>query len=72
MVSGLSAAPDRELGAFDQLLVSPLEPGEIIFAKTAAAFVVGVADGTIMATVAVFFFRVPLTGSVMLLYALRG
>ena len=71
MVSGLSRAPERELGAFDQLLVSPLGPDEIIFGTTAAAFLVGVAEGTLMVTVAVFFFRIPLTGSVMLLYASR-
>ncbi len=69
MVSGLSVARERELGTFDQLLVSPLGPGEIIFGKTAAAFLVGMAVGTLMVTVAVFFFRIPLTGSVTLLYA---
>jgi drug efflux transport system permease protein len=69
MVTGLSVARERELGTFDQLLVSPLGPGEIILGKTAAAFLVGMAEGTLMVTVAVFFFHVPLTGSVALLYA---
>ena len=69
MVTGLSVARERELGTFDQLLVSPLGPGEIIVGKTAAAFVVGIGEGTLMVTVAVFVFHVPLTGSVALLYA---
>jgi ABC-2 type transport system permease protein len=69
MVTGLSVARERELGTFDQLLVSPLGPGEIILGKTAAAFLVGMAEGTLMVTVAVFFFHIPLTGSVALLYA---
>jgi len=69
MVTGLSVARERELGTFDQLLVSPLGPGEIILGKTAAAFLVGMAEGTLMVTVAVFFFHIPLTGSVPLLYA---
>src|SRR5271157_930751 len=69
MVTGLSVARERELGTFDQLFVSPLGPGEIVLGKTAAAFLVGMAEGTLMVTVAVFFFHVPLTGSVALLYA---
>ena len=69
MVTGLSVARERELGTFDQLLVSPLGPGEIVLGKTAAAFLVGMAEGTLMVTVAVSFFHVPLTGSVALLYA---
>jgi ABC-2 type transport system permease protein len=68
MVTGLSVARERELGTFDQLLVSPLSPGEIIFGKTAAAFLIGIAEGTLMLNVAVFLFRVPFTGSVLLLY----
>ena len=69
MVTSLSVARERELGTFEQLLVSPLSPGEIIFGKTATGFLVGIAEGTLMVTVAVFFFHIPLTGSVALLYA---
>ena len=69
MVTSLSVARERELGTFDQLLVTPLSPGEIILGKTAAGFLVGIAEGTLMVTVAVLFFRIPLTGSVALLYA---
>jgi ABC-2 type transport system permease protein len=69
MVTGLSVARERELGTFDQLLVSPLGPAETILGKTAAAFLVGIAEGTLMTSVAVFFFHIPLSGSVALLYA---
>ncbi len=69
MVTGLSVARERELGTFDQLLVSPLGPGEIVVGKTAAAFLIGIAEGTLMITVAVFYFHIPLTGSVALLYS---
>jgi ABC-2 type transport system permease protein len=69
MITGLSVARERELGTFEQLLVSPLSPGEIIVGKTVPAFLVGIGEGTLMVTMAVFFFRIPLTGSVGLLYA---
>jgi ABC-2 type transport system permease protein len=68
MVTGLSVARERELGTFDQLLVSPLSPGEIVLGKTSAAFLIGIAEGTLMVSVAVFLFRVPFTGSLILLY----
>jgi ABC-2 type transport system permease protein len=69
MITGLSVARERELGTFEQLLVSPLSPGEIVVGKTVPAFLIGLAEGTLMVTVAVLFFRIPLTGSVALLYA---
>jgi ABC-2 type transport system permease protein len=69
MVTALSVARERELGTFEQLLVSPLSPGEIVLGKTLPAFLIGLAEGTLMVLVATFFFRIPLTGSVALLYA---
>ncbi len=68
MVTALSVARERELGTFDQLLVSPLEPLEIIAGKTAPALIIGLAEGTVMLLVGVFVFRVPFQGSVALLY----
>jgi ABC-2 type transport system permease protein len=68
MITGLSIARERELGTFEQLLVSPLSPGEIVIGKTVPAYLVGMAEGTMMLLVAVFVFRVPLTGSIGLLY----
>jgi ABC-2 type transport system permease protein len=68
MVTALSVARERELGTFDQLLVSPLEPLEIIAGKTAPALIIGLAEGTVMLSVGVFVFRVPFQGSIALLY----
>jgi ABC-2 type transport system permease protein len=68
MVTGLSVARERELGTFEQLLISPLSPGEIVIGKTVPTFLIGLAEGTLMVIVAVFLFRVPLEGSLVLLY----
>ncbi|MCC6143262.1 MAG: ABC transporter permease [Candidatus Hydrogenedentes bacterium] len=68
VVTALSVARERELGTFDQLLVSPLRPGEILLGKTLPALIIGWAEGTFILLAAVFFFRVPLTGSVPMLY----
>jgi ABC-2 type transport system permease protein len=69
MVTGLSVARERELGTFEQLLISPLSPGEIVIGKSVPTFLIGVAEGTLMVIVAVFVFRVPLHGSLVILYA---
>ncbi len=37
----LSIPKERELGTFDQLLVSPSSPLEIVIAKSMPAFIVG-------------------------------
>ena len=69
VVTALSVARERELGTFEQLLVSPLSPTEIIIGKTAPALLVGVAEASGMMLVGVLAFRVPLHGSLALLYA---
>src|SRR5215468_8632265 len=68
MVTGLSVARERELGTFDQLLVSPLSPTEILVGKSVPALLIGTAQSTAMVLVGVFVFRVPFRGSLVLLY----
>ncbi len=68
MVTGLSVAREREVGTFDQLLVSPATPTEIALAKLVPGCLVGLAHGTIFLLITVFGFGVPFTGSVALLY----
>jgi ABC-2 type transport system permease protein len=69
MVTALSVARERELGTFEQLLVSPLSPLEIVVGKTVPAMLIGLGEGTLVLAVATLYFRVPLTGSLWLLYA---
>lgn len=69
VVTGLSVAREREVGTFDQLLVSPATPTEIALAKLAPGCLVGLVHGTIFLLITVFGFGVPFTGSVLLLYA---
>ncbi|HVX14657.1 MAG TPA: ABC transporter permease [Pirellulales bacterium] len=68
VVTALSVARERELGTFEQLLVSPLSPAEIIVGKTAPALLVGISEATVMILVGVFAFHIPLHGSLPLLY----
>ncbi len=68
LVTAFSVAREREQGTFDQLLVTPLRPVEILIGKTLPGFIVGMAEATIITLAAVFWFKVPLLGSLFTLY----
>lgn len=68
IVTALSVARERELGTFDQLLVSPLRPLEIVVGKSAPGLIFGYLHGTFFVLVAVFGFKIPFEGSLLALY----
>lgn len=68
ILTGVSVARERELGTMEQLLVTPLRPAEIILGKTIPALLVGIGEGTAIAAAAVYWFDIPFTGSLALLY----
>lgn len=67
LITALSIARERELGTFDQLLVSPVSPMEIIIGKSIPALLIGASLATLMVLVGVFLFRIPFTGSAFML-----
>jgi len=67
VVASLAVARERELGTFEQLMVTPLRPVEILIGKTVPALLIGLVEGIFIAAVAVVWFQVPLRGSVALL-----
>lgn len=67
-ITGLSVARERELGTFDQLMVSPLRVHEILIGKTVPPLLVGLVQATVFILAAVFVFGIPLRGSLLLLY----
>ncbi len=68
MVTALSIACEREAGTFDQLLVTPMNPFEILVGKTVPGLVIGLFEGSVIVLLTVFWFEVPLRGSVFALY----
>ncbi|MDL2207215.1 ABC transporter permease [Desulfovibrio sp. OttesenSCG-928-M14] len=68
VVTALSVARERELGTFDQLLVSPLTPFEILAGKTVPAIIIGLSEGLSIFLVGVLLFGVPFKGSFALLF----
>ncbi|CAM5232680.1 Transport permease protein OS=Rhodanobacter lindaniclasticus OX=75310 GN=B1991_05065 PE=3 SV=1 [Rhodanobacter lindaniclasticus] len=69
LITSLSIARERELGTFDQLLVSPTSTPEIIISKSLPALAIGTLLGLFMTGAGVFLFDIPFTGSFGLLLA---
>jgi len=68
LLSALSVAREREHGTFDQLLVTPFTPMQILVGKAVPPILVGVAQATIITVIIRFWFLIPMNGSPWLLY----
>lgn len=68
LIAALSVAREREQGTFDQLLVTPLTPIQILIGKAVPAICIGLVQSTIIFLIILFWFQIPMYGSVWLLY----
>lgn len=66
VVTAQSVARERELETFNQLLVSPLVPLEIVIGKVIPGILIGMFEGLLMLTCSTLFFQVPFNGSFFL------
>lgn len=64
ILTSLSVAREREFGTFDQLLVAPFTPGEILLGKSLPGMIFGLLDALLFSMGAVFWFHVPFRGTV--------
>lgn len=68
LLSALSVAREREQGTFDQLLVTPYTPLHIMIGKALPPIFVGLMQSTIILLIILFWFQIPMNGSLALLY----
>ena len=68
MVTALSVAREREQGTFDQLLVAPFTPLQILIGKAIPGIVIGFFEATLVIMVTIFWFKIPLRGHLITLY----
>jgi ABC-2 type transport system permease protein len=69
ILTALSIAREREDGTFDQLLVTPIRPSEIMIGKAIPSTIIGIIQATVILLVAQLWFRIPFEGSFLTLYA---
>ena len=70
MITGLAITRERERGTMENLLSTPVHPGEVILGKILPYIFVGYVQVTLILLAAKFLFNVPIIGSVPLLIGL--
>lgn len=68
LLTALSVAREREQGTFDQLLVTPYTPLEIMLGKAVPPTLIGMVQATLVLLMAIFWFHIPMAGSLLDLY----
>jgi len=66
-LTSLAIVRERESGTLDQLMVTPLRPGEFLLGKTLPVAVIALVDLAVISAVAVVWFAIPFRGSVFVL-----
>ena len=66
ILTSLSIARERELGTFDQLIVSPLSSFEILIGKSVPPLIIAMLLTMVMTGIVMVFFHIPFAGSFLL------
>ena len=69
MITALSVARERELGTFDQTLVSPATPVEIALGKLLPPLLVATVQATLYLLIVTLLYGVPFRGNLLVFYA---
>lgn len=72
MLTSLAVVREREIGTLEQLVVTPIRSLELMLGKIVPFALVGFIDVTLIVIVATLWFRVPVAGSVPLLFAMTA
>ena len=68
LLSSMAVVREKEIGTIEQVIVTPIGKGEFILGKTVPFVLIGFINVTIISLVAVFWFDVPMRGSILLLF----
>ena len=66
-LTALAIVREREFGTLDQLMVTPLRPGEFLLGKTVPVAVIALVDLAVISLVAIAWFDIPFRGSAFVL-----
>ncbi len=68
LLTSMAIVKEKEFGTMEQLVVTPIKSSELIIGKALPYAFIGMFDISIICAVAVFYFQVPLLGSLTLLF----
>lgn len=72
MLTSLTVAREWERGTMEQLISTPVKPGELILGKLIPYFLIGMCDVVLAVLMGEFVFHVPLRGNVALLFGMSS
>ncbi|MFA5072500.1 MAG: ABC transporter permease [Nitrospirota bacterium] len=72
MLTSMAVVREREVGTMEQLMVTPIKPLELMLGKTIPFAVIGFIDMFLITLIGIFWFGVPIRGSLLILLAGTG
>jgi ABC-2 type transport system permease protein len=69
MMTSITIAREKEMGTMEVILVSPLQPVQIVLGKVAPYFLLSFINATVLLALGYFVFNMPVNGSLTLLMA---
>jgi len=69
MLTSMAVVREKEIGTMEQIMVTPITPTEFILGKSVPFALIGFADVILITVIGVFWFHVPIRGSLPLLFA---
>ncbi len=72
MLTSMAVVRETEIGTMEQIMVTPITPFEFILGKTVPFALIGFFDVFLITLIGVFWFEVPIRGSLFLLFACTG
>jgi len=68
MLTSMAVVREKEIGTMEQIMVTPITPLEFILGKTVPFALIGFVDVLVVTLIGVFWFEVPIRGSLPLLF----
>ncbi len=68
VLTSMAIIKEKESGTMEQLIVTPIRPFELILGKSIPYIIVSLAQMVMVTVVAVFWFSIPIRGSLLLLF----
>ena len=65
LMTSITIAREKETGTLEQILVSPIQPFEIIFGKVLPYVIIAFFDGALIVVAAKILFHIPIAGSLL-------
>jgi ABC-2 type transport system permease protein len=72
LLTSMAVVREKEIGTMEQIMVTPITPVEFILGKTVPFALIGFAEVLLVTLIGVFWFEVPIHGSVLMLLLCTG